>query len=128
MVWAPYWSHVKEGWNLRNYPNVFFIFYEDFLANLEESLKKLSKFLGKPLTENDLPRLIDHLHIKNFKNNPAVNYEELRDLGILSDYEHGCVRSGGKGKHSDYYTPELLKRVDSWIDENLRGCDIKFPN
>ena len=28
-LWCPYWSHINEGWELRNHPNVLFLFYED---------------------------------------------------------------------------------------------------
>lgn len=28
-LWTPYWSHINEGWALRNHPNVLFLFYED---------------------------------------------------------------------------------------------------
>jgi hypothetical protein len=27
--WAPYWSHVIEGWDHRQHPNVLFLFYEE---------------------------------------------------------------------------------------------------
>jgi hypothetical protein len=27
--WAPYWSHVIEGWEYRHHPNVLFLFYEE---------------------------------------------------------------------------------------------------
>lgn len=27
--WMPYWSHVNEGWKLKDHPNVLFLFYEE---------------------------------------------------------------------------------------------------
>jgi hypothetical protein len=27
--WAPYWSHIIEGWDHRHHPNVLFLFYEE---------------------------------------------------------------------------------------------------
>jgi len=27
--WAPYWSHVIEGWDHRHHPNMLFLFYEE---------------------------------------------------------------------------------------------------
>lgn len=36
---TPYFEHVKEAWELRNHPNMLFLFYEDLS-------KVLTKFYG----------------------------------------------------------------------------------
>lgn len=52
-----------------------FIFYENLKLETEETLRKLANFLGKPLSDNELPKLMDHLEFENFMVNPSVNYK-----------------------------------------------------
>jgi hypothetical protein len=33
VISSPYWEHIHEAWNLKNNPNMLFLFYED-LANV----------------------------------------------------------------------------------------------
>lgn len=62
-----------DGWSHRNDENVLFLFYEDLKEDLIGSMEILAKILGETLLEDDLTKLLDHLDIKNFKVNPAIN-------------------------------------------------------
>lgn len=95
------------------------------IADLESSLKQIADFLGKPLKNEDLPKLMDHLDIKNFKNNTAVNGKDLIDVKVLSKAAQGFVRIGSTEKNSEL-TPEMLTRLDQWVAENLKDSDFKF--
>lgn len=95
------------------------------MADLEGSLRQLSRFLEKPLNDEDLPKLLDHLSIKNFKNNPSINGEDLIDLKILAKGAQGFVRLGSTEKN-DELTPEMAERIDKWILENLKDSDFRF--
>jgi hypothetical protein len=59
-AWAPYWSHVIEGWEHRHHPNVLFLFYEEMnkvtqlvlrKENLTLLLVQLSTWKKLPLSE-----------------------------------------------------------------------------
>lgn len=123
--WSPYFEHIKDGWSHRHDENVLFLFYEDLIADLEGSLRQLSCFLGKPLKDEDFPKLLDHLSITNFKNNPAINGKDLIDVKILSKDAQGFVRLGTSKKNSEL-TTEMVERIDKWIDENLKDSDFRF--
>jgi hypothetical protein len=123
--WSPYFEHIKDGWSHRHDENVLFLFYEDLLADLEGSLRQLSRFLGKPVKDEDLPKLLDHLSIKNFKNNPAINGRDLIDVKILEKGAQGFVRLGSSEKNSEL-TPAMSDRIDRWVEENLKDSDFKF--
>ncbi|KAG4076460.1 hypothetical protein HA402_005903 [Bradysia odoriphaga] len=69
-----YWDHVEQFHLLRPYyPNLLFITFEDMKHNLEPTLNKLCNFLKKPLTVEQLQRLIHHLQFNNMKKNLAIN-------------------------------------------------------
>lgn len=125
--WSPYFEHIKDGWNRRNEENVLFLFYEDLLSDLKGSLKELSDFLGKPLQDADYPKLLDHLHIKNFKNNPSINCKNLEDVKILSKDAQGFVRNGSVEKNTEL-SSKMIQQMDKWIEENLKDTDFRFRN
>ncbi|CAG9808187.1 unnamed protein product [Chironomus riparius] len=125
--WSPYFEHIKDGWNRRNEENVLFLFYEDLLTDLKGSLKELSEFLEKPLRDSDYPKLLDHLHIKNFKNNPSINCKNLEDVGILSKHAQGFVRNGSVEKNTEL-SKKMVQQLDKWIEENLKDTDFRFRN
>ncbi|XP_050498563.1 sulfotransferase 1C4-like [Diabrotica virgifera virgifera] len=125
--WAPYWEHIKEGWSRRHESNLIFLFYEDMNKNLDPVLQKLSKFLGKSYSTEELSHLSNHLSIDNFKNNKSVNNEDFKDLGILNRTEGNFVRSGNSGGWRSYFDDEINGQADKWIEENLRLLNIEFP-
>jgi len=92
--------------------------------DLEGSLKKLSAFLERPLSEEDLPGLMQHLNIKSFKENASVNREYLFKRKIFT--ENNFVRRG-KIAGNPEMTPEIAEKFDEWIERNLTDTDLKFP-
>jgi hypothetical protein len=88
-------------------------------------LRKLSRFLEKPLNDDDLPKLLDHLSIQNFKTNPAINGKDLIDVKILEKGAQGFVRNGSVEKNCEL-TPEMIARIDQWVEENLKDTDFRF--
>lgn len=82
------------------------------------------------MTGNDVDKLAEYLSIENFKHNPAVNQNELRDVGILNVTTEGFVRNGKtvlNGWQKEYNSPELIERVQRWMETNLRDSDLRFP-
>ncbi|KAM0730293.1 Sulfotransferase 1C4 [Formica fusca] len=123
--WSPYWSHLKEAWNLKDHENLLFLFYEEMTCDFPKAIRKVAKFLGKTYTDEEIDKVTNYLKIKNFRNNSMVNYSELRACGIIE--EGNFVRKGGIGGWKDMFTPELDVRADKWIEENLRDTDLRFP-
>lgn len=74
---------------LKVYSKFYFL-----LQDLPETINKVSDFLGKKLTTHQVDQLADYLHIDNFRKNPSVNCDLLKELGILNPSEQGFVRKG----------------------------------
>uniref|UniRef100_A0A0A9WLX9 Sulfotransferase family cytosolic 1B member 1 n=1 Tax=Lygus hesperus TaxID=30085 RepID=A0A0A9WLX9_LYGHE len=92
--WGPFWSHVQEGWDKKHQDNYLFLFYEDIIKDMKGTIRTVAEFLNKPMNDEEVEKLADHLHISNFKNNPAVNFEDHREIGILNKSEQGFIRQG----------------------------------
>lgn len=69
----------------------------------------------------------NHLKIENFRKNNSVNFDALKYLNILNNGEQGFVRKGKNGGWKDDFSPELEKRANRWITENLKKTDLRFP-
>lgn len=128
VYWSPYWTHVKQAWSLRHKPNVLFIFYEEMQKDLVGTIKRVGKFLEKSINEEDIPKMVDHLSIDNFKKNESVNLWQGHAIGYFVSYkEAGFINEGKVGGSKNVFTDELTKRVDKWVEENLKDTDLRFP-
>ncbi|XP_059488378.1 sulfotransferase 1C4 [Neocloeon triangulifer] len=125
--WTPYWAHVEEGWRRRHHPNLLFQFYEDMNRDLSSTIRRMGSFLGKTMDEAQVARLADHLDIRNFRDNKAVNYDLVKEVGLLNSGEPAFIRKGKVGAWHAEFDEELDQRADKWIEENLRKTDIVFP-
>ncbi|KAF6203463.1 hypothetical protein GE061_001794 [Apolygus lucorum] len=126
VAFAPYFEHVKEGWNRRNDPNVLFLFYEDLILDLPTNVRKVAAFLNKPISDEDLERLVKHLHIDNIKTAVKL-HDDIPLKGMVNDnFSKGFFRKGEIGGNKEY-DEELLKKVEAYIERHTSDCDIKFP-
>nr|CAD7434031.1 unnamed protein product [Timema monikensis] len=126
LIGCPYWSHLTEAWDRRNHPNMMFLFYEELSKDIKSSINKIAQFLGKHLSVKQMTDLATHLHIDNFRNNPAVSpIFGLR--GLVRQGEQAFIRTGKVGGNSDYFTPELNVQANHWIERNLQHTDLRFP-
>lgn len=92
--------------------------------DLKGSLKKLSAFLERPLNDSDIPNLMEHLNIQNFKQNTSVNMNHLRNIGVS---KWDMVRRGQIGGNPEI-TAEIMEKIDEWTEQQLSGSDLKFPH
>lgn len=93
---------------------------------MAQVIEKVSKFFGKTYTNEQIDKLKDHLNIKNFRNNPMVNGQDLKDCGI-SPKNSSFIRKGQNGDWKNYFTEELKVEANKWISENLADTDLQFP-
>lgn len=81
------------------------------------------------MNEEQIAKLANYLNIENFRNNPAVNQHELREIGILNSTEPSFVRNG-KSSMTGWqkeYTPEIVERFENWIKKNMADTTLRFP-
>uniref|UniRef100_A0A4P6D7N0 Putative sulfotransferase 1c4-like protein n=1 Tax=Rhodnius prolixus TaxID=13249 RepID=A0A4P6D7N0_RHOPR len=125
VVTAPYWDHIKEGWSNRNHPNFLFLFYEDLIRDFPGNIRKVAKFLNKQMTEDEVNKLADHLHIDNFRKNVKVT-SIMNVKGIINTQAQNFFRRGKVGGNKEF-DDELKIKAEKWFKENLAKTDIKFP-
>jgi len=125
VVESPYVGNIKEAWTLRDHPNLLFLWYEDMKRDLPAALRQIGSFLGKPLTDEDIATLANHVSIDNMKKNPAVNHKDRHEKGVFLSGE-SFVRSGVTGGWTKYFTADQERDFDAWIQANFDGSGIPF--
>ncbi|KAI5632725.1 sulfotransferase domain-containing protein [Phthorimaea operculella] len=127
--WTPFFDHLKEAWECRDHPNMLFLFYEDLVKDLPAAVRKVAKFLNKEYTEEQIAGLCDHLSIDSFKKNKSVNFDIGSQIaGLMNSGEQGFVRKGKSGGWRDYFDEEMMQQADTWMQQNLRDTDLRFPH
>ncbi|XP_001603070.1 sulfotransferase 1E1 [Nasonia vitripennis] len=124
--WSPYWEHLKEAWANRKNENLLFLFYEELQQNLPDVITRVSNFFGKSYTSDQIAKLKSHLNIQNFRNNPMINSQELKDCGIIKQGSE-FIRKGVNGGWRDYFDEKLEVEADEWIRSNLADTNLEFP-
>ncbi|KAI5632727.1 sulfotransferase domain-containing protein [Phthorimaea operculella] len=126
---TPFFDHVKEAWMLKDDPNMLFMYYEDMLKYLPAAVRKVAKFLNKEYTEEQIAGLCDHLSFDNFKKNKSVNFDVVKAIpGMTISGEEAFIRKGKSGGWRDYFDEEMMQQADTWMQQNLRDTDFRFPH
>jgi len=136
VYYGPYLSHVLDYWNQRHLPNILVIKYEEMIEDLSAVMRKVAKFLGKEINEDDLRKCGEYLSFDKMKANPAVNKEEYKMFcdKLLKQYygvdrnstELSFVNKGKIGNWKQYIGGALLDRFETWESKRLKGSDLSF--
>ncbi|XP_037082218.1 sulfotransferase family cytosolic 1B member 1-like [Pollicipes pollicipes] len=125
-VSLPYFPHVLEAWKQRHHPNMLFLFFEDLKKDLRGSIIKVAEFLGKPTTEKQLDELEQHLHFRNLKDNPWVNWEWLSSSVWSVGQNRKFMRKGQTGDWKNHFTRESDRKIETWMKKELQNTDLTF--
>ncbi|XP_018564281.2 estrogen sulfotransferase-like [Anoplophora glabripennis] len=124
MYFTPYWEHLEEAWQQRSNKNLSFFFFDDVIKDYKKAIVELSNFLEKTMSDEQISKLADYLHIDNFRGRPQVNFM-LKIISVRDPYQH--VRTGKSGVWDEYFTQELEARANKWIEENYKNTTLRFP-
>jgi hypothetical protein len=133
LMYAPFIDHVLDFWNLRDEPNVLFLFYEDMKRNLDQVVKKAIKFLGKNYTQTQIDELCNHLSIDSMRANPSCNNDLLvakaktLNKKPTMNGNYRFIRKGEVGSFKEEFTKETDMKFESFMQNpSLHRNEFKF--
>lgn len=133
-----YFDHVASGYALRNEPNLFFLTYEQLMADTRGMILRLARFLGEGYArdlEQDnrmLDKLLERCSAESMRS--VLVFCTQRSNHELEKAAQGCdasfkkeqgpekrnyclVRQGKLGGWKSFFTSEQLRRVEDKIKE-----------
>ena len=126
-------DHIIKFWEIRNEPNIIFLFFEDMKRDLAGVVNKVSKFLEKSFSKEEIEELCDHLSFNKMKDNKAVNKSDiLQMLNLIPGREandFNFIRKGKVGSYKDELTSEESELLQSYvnnIDSDITDFKYKF--
>ncbi|XP_064596297.1 sulfotransferase 4A1-like [Liolophura sinensis] len=128
LMFSPWTEHVKEFWERRDEDNILFLKYEDLHMNLSHEVERISKFLNKPLTPEQVVTIVDHCSFDSMKKNDKVNYRWWDERGITANIGTSFIRKGRVGDWKNFFTPELDQRMSEKVERPLAnmGIEVKY--
>ncbi|XP_073943691.1 sulfotransferase 1B1-like [Choristoneura fumiferana] len=128
IAWTPFMDHLKEAWELRHHPNLLFIFYEDMIKDLPGVVRRVSTFLGKKYSDEEIKKLCAHLDFNTFKNNESTHPSWIKSSPFVNPTSESFVRKGNSGGWRDYFDEDMIREADVWMAQGLADTDMRFPD
>lgn len=122
-TYGPFLKHTLEFWEHREDQNVLFLVYEDLQKNLPDVIKKIAKFLGKDIAEEDIHKIIEHCSFQRMSKNQYVG---LSKESAKNNEAHRFFRKGKVGDWQNYFSEEQNNRMEKWIESQIQGSGLKF--
>ncbi|GIX78763.1 sulfotransferase 1E1 [Caerostris darwini] len=122
-TYSPFLLHNLEFWNQRNDKNILFLSYEDLKIDLVGNLKKIAEFLNRKLNPEELNAIKEHCEFKNMSKHKttALSEDSAVDKKASSFYRKGQV-----GDWKNYFTEEMLKKLDEKVEKVLKGSGLQY--
>ncbi|KAL4233033.1 Sulfotransferase domain [Mactra antiquata] len=124
---CPWPRHLLEYWEKRN-ENVLFLKYEEVIKDLPKTVRSISDFLKKDLSDEDIKKISDYCQFNNMKSNDKCNMSYYRTFKHVNDEaEGGFMNKGKAGVWRDLLKPEVAARIDGMIRQ-LDGTGLEIPD
>ena len=120
-MYGSYFHHVLGGWELRDHPNMRFMWFEDMKKDIKKEVLDTCKFTGNTLTPEKLEDLLAHISIGSMKNNRSVNIP--KSPNNRGDF----IRKGVVGDHKNFFSESRENKWNAWIKENLENTSLVMP-
>ncbi|XP_059556112.1 amine sulfotransferase-like [Myotis daubentonii] len=127
VVGSRWFDHVRGWYEHRHDFNILFMMYEEMKKDLRSSVLKISHFLEKELSEEDVEAIVKQATFQNMKSDPRANYDEILkyEFGKRTDEGH-FLRKGTVGDWKHHLTVEQNERFDKIFQRNMKDLPLKF--
>ncbi|KAL6633769.1 hypothetical protein ACP70R_026440 [Stipagrostis hirtigluma subsp. patula] len=135
-VWpiGPVWDHMVEYWkeSLARPGEVMFLRYEHLKEDTVGNVIRLAEFLGCPFTDSEAARGVPEAVAALCSMDRMRSIEANRD-GVHRDDKYAFknsafFRKGEVGDWKAHMTPEMAQRLDSIVEEKLRGSGLSLTS
>ncbi|XP_030012830.1 amine sulfotransferase-like [Sphaeramia orbicularis] len=120
-----WFDHIKTWYSHKDDMNILFITYEEMIQNLQSAVERISLFLGKELTDEQLASVVEHSTFKNMRKIPQANYEQVSD-DLLNHHVGTFMRKGTIGDWKNHFTVAQNERFDEVFQKEMKDFPLSF--
>ncbi|XP_017031991.1 sulfotransferase 1B1-like [Drosophila kikkawai] len=125
ITFNPHWAHVIDFYRMRSEENIFFVTYEEMIRNLEDVIRRLSRFVGcQDLSDCEMEKLLNHLKFKNMKESKFGNHTNFFKTFHETKDDFDFMRRGIIGSYKDELSSEQVDKIDKWTQRCLQEYGI----
>ncbi|KAM4866095.1 amine sulfotransferase-like [Thomomys bottae] len=127
VVGSRWFDHIKGWFEHRHDFNILFLSYEEMKKDLRSSVLKISNFLEKSLSEEDVDAVVRQATFQNMKSDARANYLTIvnEDVGARNT-DGQFLRKGMVGDWKRHFTVEQNERFDRIFQKNMKDFPLKF--
>ncbi|XP_028281801.1 amine sulfotransferase-like [Parambassis ranga] len=120
-----WFEHIKTWYSHKDDMNMLFITYEEMIQDLHSAVEKISSFLGKELTDEQLASVVKHSTFNNMRKIPQASYEKVPD-DLLSHQNGRFMRKGIIGDWRNHFTQAQNERFDQVFLREMEDFPLTF--
>uniref|UniRef100_A0A672L8J0 Sulfotransferase n=1 Tax=Sinocyclocheilus grahami TaxID=75366 RepID=A0A672L8J0_SINGR len=120
-----WFEHVKSWCSHKDEMNFLYITYEEMIKDLRSVVEKITSFLARNLTSQQLNDVVEHSTFKNMKNNPQANYQQIPVI-LLNHQLGSFLRKGTVGDWKNYFTVAQNERFDKVYQQKMKDVSLSF--
>ncbi|XP_008565965.1 PREDICTED: amine sulfotransferase-like [Galeopterus variegatus] len=127
VVGSLWFDHIRGWYEHKHDFNILFMMYEDMKKNLRSSVLKISGFLEKELSEEDVDAIVRQATFQSMKYDPQANYNLILQKEVGTRNNEGCfLRKGTIGDWKHHLTVEQNERFDRIFQRKMKDFPLKF--
>ncbi|XP_078689673.1 sulfotransferase 6B1-like [Branchiostoma floridae x Branchiostoma belcheri] len=111
--WGPFYDHVLGFWKLKDHHNILFLKYEDMKKDLPAEVRKLSSFLGRPLSEEAVQAVVG-----------ATQFDSMNKT--VGQKNGLWTRKGVIGDWKNHFSDEQSRAFDDQYRDRLSNTGLEF--
>ncbi|XP_060700669.1 sulfotransferase 2B1-like [Hemiscyllium ocellatum] len=125
VMFGSWFDHIKSWWPRKDQDNILFLTYEELLQDMRSALLKLKEFLGKPLSDDAIERIVTQTKFNNMKQNKMSNYSFVPEE-LMDQKKSNFLRKGIAGDWKTHFTTAQTEHFNSVYTQEMKGINFPF--
>nr|XP_014339992.1 PREDICTED: sulfotransferase 1C2-like [Latimeria chalumnae] len=125
VVSGSWFDHVLSWENHTNLGNVLILYYESMKKDLPKSIRQISKFLGKNVSDTEINGISKKLCFTEMKEKAEKeNTDANHTVCVLTSNRKLIFRKGTVGDWKNYFTSKQNRQFDEIFKEKMSSSDL----
>ncbi len=109
----PFWENINSWWQVRHFPNIILVHYENLVNRKSDEITKIAKFLNQEIESRQLEMICQLSSFQYMKE----NWQKFQPPGVFQPERF--INQGTNKRWKSLLTPEQLQRYQTIINQKL---------